>query len=302
MINYAKLNDILKLKGITKSKMGKDLSLSSRTVAKIKKGEPLSRITKEKISTYLGCDIKDLGRVSSDNLLLEQLRNEKDLKISGGIYHELQIRMAYNSNHMEGSKLTEDDTRMIFETNTIDAKGILVDDVLETIHHFKAFDYCIEKAEEPLTEKFIKELHYIIKHDTKDASLNWFMVGDYKKRGNMVGGQETVEPEDVSKKMNELLNYYHSLSSYELEDIVEFHVRFERIHPFRDGNGRVGRLIAFKECLKHNIIPFILEDKKKMFYYRGLKEWDIEKGYLLGTCMDGQDLVVKLLNVLKIEI
>ena len=208
----------------------------------------------------------------------------------------------YNSNHMEGSALSEEQTRLIFETNTIDADdGIPVDDILETVHHFRAIDYVIEHAEEVLTEDFIKELHYILKHDTKAASLSWFAVGEYKRRVNVVGGHETTKPKDVPVKMKELLAEYNRKTNITIEDIITFHSDFEHIHPFQDGNGRVGRLIALKECLHWNIVPFIIEDSKKAFYYRGLSEWDIEKGYLTDTCLDGQDTFHRLLDLFDIE-
>lgn len=230
--------------------------------------------------------------------ILQRLREEKSIKLSGGLYHELQIRMTYNSNRIEGSNLTEEQTRFIFETNTIISEnGILVDDILETIHHFRAIDYVIDNAENKLTEKLIKHLHYILKHDTKDSTLSWFTVGDYKKFPNTVGGNETAKPEEVAKKIKSLLTKYNAKKNIVINDIIEFHVEFERIHPFQDGNGRVGRLIALKECLKNNIIPFIIEDSKKFYYYRGLSEWNHVKGYLIDTCLDGQDTFIKLLNL-----
>ena len=206
--------------------------------------------------------------------------------------------MTYNSNHMEGSTLSEEQTRLIFETNTVDAgDGIPIDDILETVHHFRAIDYVIEHAEETLSEDFIKELHFILKHDTKDASLPWFAVGDYKKRANVVGGRKTARPRDVSVRMKELLAAYNAKKEVSFLDIITFHSDFEHIHPFQDGNGRVGRLIALKECFHWNIIPFIIEDSKKAFYYRGLSEWENEKGYLTDTCLDGQDTFRKLLDL-----
>ena len=210
--------------------------------------------------------------------------------------------MTYNSNHIEGSKLSEDQTRMIFETNTLDAgDGIPVDDILETVHHFRAVDYVIDVAEEELSEEIIKRLHAILKHDTKDARLPWFAVGDYKKRANVVGGHETAKPKDVPARMKALLQAHNAKRPVTIEDIVALHAEFEFIHPFQDGNGRVGRLICLKECLRHNIIPFIIEDSKKMFYYRGLAEWKNEKGWLVDTCLDGQDTFKRLLDVLEIE-
>lgn len=230
--------------------------------------------------------------------ILEILREEKSVRLSGSLYHELQVRMTYNSNHIEGSKLTEQQTRLIFETNTLEAKAISVDDVLETVHHFRAIDYVIDIAEEKLTEKIIKRLHYILKHDTRDSTLSWFAVGDYKTRPNFVGGRETAKPESVSDHVKILLAKYNSKKKISFEDIIEFHVKFERIHPFQDGNGRVGRLIALKECLRHNIVPFIIEENQKFFYYRGLSEWDEVKGYLLETCRAAQDNFMNLLKTL----
>ena len=301
-VSYSGLEKILKEKGIGKTELSVALGLSTRTVAKIKKGEKLSKNTLTKISEYLNVPVNLLFRYESDNKVLQLLRDEKEMHLSGGLYHELQIRMTYNSNHIEGSKLTEAQTRMIFETNTIDiGDGIPVDDILETVHHFRAIDYCIDIAEEELSEEIIKKLHYIIKHDTKDSTLSWFAVGDYKKRANVVGGRETSKPSEVAAHMKSLLARYNSKDKIGIEDIIEFHAEFESIHPFQDGNGRVGRLIVLKECLKNNILPFIIEDSKKGFYYRGLSEWQRERGWLIDTCLDGQDTFKKLLNMLEIE-
>ena len=301
-ISYSGLEKILKEKGIGKTELSVALGLSTRTVAKIKKGEKLSKKTLLKISEYLNVPVNLLFRYESDNKVLQLLRDEKEMHLSGGLYHELQIRMTYNSNHIEGSQLTESQTRLIFETNTIDmGDGIPVDDILETVHHFRAIDYCIDIAEEELSEEIIKKLHYIIKHDTKDSTLSWFAVGDYKKRANVVGGRETSKPADVATHMKSLLERYNSKNKIGIEDIIEFHAEFEYIHPFQDGNGRVGRLIVLKECLKNNILPFVIEDSKKGFYYRGLSEWRHERGWLIDTCLDGQDTFKKLLDMLEIE-
>ncbi|MDO4804508.1 MAG: Fic family protein [Lachnospiraceae bacterium] len=301
MVSYDGLNARLQEKRIAKSDLSSALGISSRTIAKIAKGEKLSKRTLQKIADFLECDPDSLSREISDNHILQILRDEKEAKVSGGLYHELQVRMTYNSNHIEGSRLTEEQTRMIFETNTIDVgDGVPVDDILETVHHFRAIDYVIDCAEEELTEEIIKKLHYIIKHDTKDSALSWFAVGDYKKRANMVGGRETAKPKDVPKKMGQLLLGYNSKASVTVEDVIALHAEFEYIHPFQDGNGRVGRLVALKECLRHNIIPFIIEDAKKSFYYRGLTQWRDETGYLIGTCLDGQDVVTYLLDRLDI--
>ena len=301
MISYAGLEKLLQDRCVGKTKLSAELGISSRTIAKIAKGEKLSQRSLSKIADYLGVSPEQLFRVESDNNILQILRDEKEIRLSGGLYHELQIRMTYNSNHIEGSKLSEDQTRLIFETNTIDmGDGIPVDDILETVHHFRAIDYCIDIAEEPLSEDIIKHLHYIIKHDTKDSTLSWFAVGDYKKRANVVGGRETSKPAEVAKHMKNLLEKYNAKKNVAIEDIIELHAEFEYIHPFQDGNGRVGRLLALKECLKNNIIPFIIEDSKKGFYYRGLSEWRNEKGWLVDTCLDGQDTFIRLLDLLGI--
>lgn len=303
MFSYEKLEATLKKKGISRTMLSEDLGLSSRTVAKIAKGEKLSARSIQKIADYLGLQPDVIVREISDNLILQTLRDEKELKMPGGLYHELQIRMTYNSNHIEGSKLSEEQTRMIFETNTIDiGDGIPVDDILETVHHFRAIDYVIDNAEEVLSEDIIKQLHYILKHDTKDSTLSWFAVGDYKKRANVVGGRKTSKPSEVHRHMSALLDAYNALSVITIEDIIAFHAEFEYIHPFQDGNGRVGRLIALKECLRHNVVPFIIEDSKKYYYYRGLAEWKNEKGWLTDTCLDGQDTFRKLLDILEIVV
>ena len=303
MYNYDGLEKQLTERGISKTALGQMLGISSRTIARIGKGEKLSRNTLQKIADFLSCDPSLLYRSVSDNPILQQLRDEKEAKISGGLYHELQVRMTYNSNHMEGSRLSEEQTRLIFETNTIDAgDGVPVDDILETVHHFRAIDYVIDAAEEELTEDIIKHLHYILKHDTKDAQLSWFAIGDYKKRGNVVGGRETTRPADVPAKIAALLFEYNKKQAIAVEDVIAFHSDFEHIHPFQDGNGRVGRLIALKECLHHNIVPFIIEDAKKAYYYRGLSEWENEKGYLIDTCLDGQDTFRRLLQQFDIQV
>ena len=301
MYSYRGLERLLREKGITKTELAGMLGISSRTIAKIGKGERLSRIVTEKICAFLSCAPEDVCRQVSDNVILQTLRDEKASKVSGGLYHELQVRMTYNSNHIEGSRLTEDQTRLIFETATLDAPdGVPVDDVLETVHHFRAIDYCIDHAEEPLTEAFVKHLHYILKHDTRDSLLDWFAVGDYKRRPNVVGGRETAKPKDVPAAMRRLIEEYDRKKAASIRDVIEFHAEFEHIHPFQDGNGRVGRLIAFKECLRHNVVPFIIVDSKKMYYYRGLSEWRNERGYLIDTCLDGQDTFKRLLDLFDI--
>ena len=234
--------------------------------------------------------------------LLDILKEQKASKYSGGIYHKTQIDLTYNSNHMEGSRLTHDQTRYIFETNTIGVeKEVLnVDDVIETVNHFHCIDIIIDSARAVLTEKFIKDLHFILKNGTSDSRKDWFAVGDYKKLPNEVGGMDTTIPEEVADKMKNLLREYNAKDEKTFEDILDFHVKFERIHPFQDGNGRIGRLIMFKECLKYNIVPFIVDDNLKMFYYRGLKEWDNEKGYLTDTCLAAQDKYKAYLDYFRI--
>ena len=222
-------------------------------------------------------------------------------KISGGIYHEIQVRMTYNSNHMEGSTLTEEQTRRIFETQTIDVpSGTPIDDIIETSNHFRAIDYCIATAEDPLTATWMKYVHYLLKRGTLQESLDWFQVGEFKSRSNTVGGRITTPSALVPQAIHYLLADYQEVTSANLEDIVQFHADFERIHPFQDGNGRLGRLIAFKECLHHHILPFFIEDRKKHFYYRELQEWDDQRGFLLETCRDGQDNVQELIRMFDI--
>lgn len=235
--------------------------------------------------------------------LMDILQHEKAAKYSGGIYHKTQIEMTYNSNHIEGSRLTHDQTRYIFETNTIGVTGeaVNVDDVIETANHFRCIDFIIEHAKSALTEKMIKKLHLMLKTGTSDARQDWFAVGAYKKMPNEVGGMATALPEDVAAEMQALLAAYSAKKAKTLEDILDFHVRFERIHPFQDGNGRVGRLIIFKECLKYSIVPFIIEDNLKMFYYRGLKEWGRETGYLTDTCLTAQDRYKAYLDYFRIK-
>lgn len=234
--------------------------------------------------------------------LLERLRAEKKASVKGGIYHKIQIELTYNSNHIEGSKLTHDQTRYIFETNTIGAENdaLNVDDIIETANHFKCIDMVIDNATYRLTEKFIKELHFTLKSGTSDSRKNWFNVGEYKKLPNEVGGKETAKPEDTANKIKTILKDYNQKDEHTLEEIIDFHYRFETIHPFQDGNGRVGRLIMFKECLKNNIVPFIIDEDLKMFYYRGLSEWNNEKGYLTDTCLAAQDKFKKYLEYFKV--
>lgn len=234
--------------------------------------------------------------------LLERLKAEKASALSGGIYHKVQIELTYNSNHIEGSKLTHEQTRYIFETNTIGVENdaLNVDDIIETANHFKCIDMVIDNATYRLTEKFIKELHFTLKSGTSDSRKDWFNVGEYKKLPNEVGGKETAKPEDTANKIKTVLKDYNQKDEHTLEEIIDFHYRFETIHPFQDGNGRVGRLIMFMECLKNNIVPFIIDEELKMFYYRGLSEWNNEKGYLTDTCLAAQDKFKKYLDYFKV--
>ena len=248
-------------------------------------------------------DAKKPERLNKKKItLLDILKEQKVSKYSGGIYHKTQIDLTYNSNHIEGSHLSHDQTRYIFETNTIglESEVLNVDDVLETANHFRCIDMIIDHAKDVLSEKFIKELHFVLKNGTSDSRKEWFVVGDYKKIPNEVGGMNTTLPEEVAQRMKELLKEYNDKKEKSFEDILDFHVKFERIHPFQDGNGRVGRLILFKECLKYNIVPFIIDDHLKMFYYRGLKEWDYEKGYLIDTCLSAQDKYKAYLDYFRI--
>ena len=235
--------------------------------------------------------------------LLSVLREQKRLRLTGSIYHRTQIDLTYNSNHMEGSRLTHDQTRYIFETNTIGitAESVNVDDVIETSNHFRCIDLIIDRAEENLTEAFIKELHQVLKNGTSDSRRDWFAVGEYKRLPNEVGGSETTPPEEVHREMQALLKLYNAKSDKTFEDILDLHHRFERIHPFQDGNGRVGRLLMFKECLANGHVPFIITDDLKMFYYRGLQHWPHIKGYLMDTCLTAQDHYKELLNYFRIQ-
>ena len=235
--------------------------------------------------------------------LLRSLREQKASGMKGGIYHRTQIDLTYNSNHIEGSRLTHDQTRYIFETNTLGLGDsvVNVDDIVETVNHFRCIDYIIDHADERLTETFVKQLHLMLKTGTSDNRKEWFAVGDYKRLPNEVGGQETCPPEEVHLQMKELLSDYNHNRHKSFNDILDLHVRFERIHPFQDGNGRVGRLLMFKECLSNSIIPFIITDELKMFYYRGLQEWGHINGYLTDTCLTAQDQYKALLEYFKIK-
>lgn len=242
------------------------------------------------------------GKKTPVKTLLSILQEEKRTKYAGGIYHKTQIDLTYNSNHIEGSRLTHDQTRYIFETNTIGVEDevLNVDDVIETSNHFRCIDLIIDHAASTLSEHFIKKLHHILKTGTSDSREDWFAVGEYKRLPNEVGGMQTSLPEEVADRMKALLSAYNAVPKKTLDDILDFHVRFERIHPFQDGNGRVGRLIMFKECLKYNIVPFIIEENLKLLYYRGLKEWYNEKGYLTDTCLTTQDKYKAYLDYFRI--
>ena len=302
MMDYSGLIRKLSNRGLTRTDLVSRLGISSRTVAKIGRGEKIANHVLVRIASFLDCPPEDLCKAVSGNALLQALRDEKSICMSGGIYHELQVRMTYNSNHIEGSRLSEDQTRQIFETNTVDAgEGIPVDDIIETVNHFRAIDYVIDAAEEPLTEAVICELHRILKQSTKDAALAWFAVGGYKTRPNVIGGRETTKPKDVPARMKSLLREYAAIDTITINDIIRFHYEFEKIHPFQDGNGRVGRLIALKECLRHSIVPFLIEDAKKLYYYRGLAEWEHEPGLLTEICLDGQDTFLALMNLFDID-
>jgi Fic family protein len=242
------------------------------------------------------------AKVSEDSPLLSRLREEKAAKAKGGIYHKVQVELTFNSNHIEGSRLSLDQTRLIFETATVGFEGesVRVDDIVETQNHFRAIDFIIDHAKDPVSEEMIKKLHRIMKSSTTDASNGWFAVGDYKRLPNEIGGRETALPEEVANEMKSLLKAYEPLTRHSLENIIDFHVRFERIHPFQDGNGRVGRLVMFKECLSNDVVPFIIADDMKAFYYRGLAEWDTEKGYLADTCLAAQDRFKSALDYFRI--
>ena len=254
----------------------------------------------KRLSETFGITIDELLKENDDKVdvskinVLEVLREQKEMQLKGNLYHNTQIIFSYNTNHIEGSKLTENQTRYIFETNTILFEGetvASVDDILETANHFKLVDYMLDIAEEDLTEEIIKKFHRILKEGTMDSRKEWFNVGEYKKLPNEAEMMKTTSPKETPKAMQKLIEWYNSLSKITIKEIIELHARFEKIHPFQDGNGRVGRMIMFKECLKNNIIPFIILDKDKLFYYRGLKEYqgNGEKGYLIDTCLNAQD-------------
>lgn len=241
-------------------------------------------------------------RTQATSPLLTRLKEEQEAQLKGGIYHRVQIELTYNSNHIEGSQLSEEQTRLIFETHTIgfEDADIRIDDIIETSNHFRAIDYIIDHAQQPLSQAMVKDLHRILKTATSDAAKDWFAVGDYKPHPNEVGNRSTAEPEEVESAMEKLLASYTKIERPTLRDIIEFHVQFERIHPFQDGNGRVGRLIMFKECLANNIAPFIITDEMKRYYYRGLNEWDREPGFLTDTILSAQDRFKRYLDYFRI--
>lgn len=293
---------------MTQRDIAEILKVEPGTVSKYESGmiEPNIDSIKRLAKTF-GVTIDELLKDDEENIdisrinLLEILREQKEMKLNGNLYHNTQIMFAYNTNHIEGSKLTEDQTRYIYETNTILFEGETVanvDDILETINHFKLVDYMLDIASEPLTEDIIKKFHKILKEGTMDSRKEWFNVGEYKKLPNEAGMMKTASPNETPKEMQKLMKWYNSLSKITIKEIIEFHARFEKIHPFQDGNGRVGRMIMFKECLKNNIIPFIIFDKDKLFYYRGLKEYqgNREKGYLIDTCLNAQDQYIKMIE------
>ena len=284
-------------KKMTQAEVAEVLGVKPATISKyeaetlepnIESLKKLAELFEVSVDELLKEDEFDVAKIN----VLEVLREQKEMKLKGNLYHNTQIIFAYNTNHIEGSKLTEDQTRYIYETNTLltEKETITnIDDIIETANHFRLVDYMLDVADKELTEAMIKEFHKILKDCTSDSRKDWFNVGEYKKLANEAGNMKTSLPKNVQKDMVKLMHWYNSLGKIIIEDIIEFHYRFECIHPFQDGNGRVGRIIAFKECLKNNIVPFIILDKDKLFYYRGLKEYKNEKGYLIDTCLNAQD-------------
>lgn len=293
-------------KKITQVEVAEVLGVKPATVSKYEAGtlEPnieslkkLAELFEISVDELLREDEFDVSKIN----ILEVLREQKSMKLKGNLYHNTQIIFAYNTNHIEGSKLTEDQTRYIYETNTLltEKESITnLDDIIETSNHFKLVDYMIDIADKELTQDMIKEFHKILKEGTSDSRKEWFAVGDYKRLTNEVGGLKTTEPKNVERDMKKLLEWYESLKQVTINEIIEFHARFEKIHPFQDGNGRVGRIISFKECLKNNIFPFIILDKDKLFYYRGLYQYQTnkEKGYLIDTCLNAQDQYTEMIK------
>ena len=302
-----KIKEYRELIKMTQKDIAGILEVEPGTISKYESGmiEPNIESLKRLADTFnITVDelIKDEKKLDiSDINILDVLREQKEMQLKGNLYHNTQIIFAYNTNHIEGSKLTEDQTRYIYETNTIlfEKETIAsVDDILETSNHFKLVDYMIDIAKEDLTEEMMKGFHKILKEGTSDSSKDWFNIGDYKKLPNEVGGLKTTEPKYVERDMKKLMEWYNSLNQVTINEIIEFHVRFEKIHPFQDGNGRIGRIIMFKECLKHDVIPFIIFDKDKIFYYRGLYQYQVnkEKGVLIDTCLNAQDQYINIIE------
>ena len=302
-----KIKEYRELNKMTQKDIAEILEVEPGTISKYESGiiEPNIESLKRLAETFnITVDelIKDEEKFDISKInVLDVLREQKEMQLKGNLYHNTQIKFAYNTNHIEGSKLTEDQTRYIYETNTILFEGetiASVDDILETANHFKLVDYMLDIADEDLTEDMIKEFHKILKEGTMDSRKDWFNVGEYKKLANEAGIMQTSSPKQTPKDMEKLMEWYSSLKEITIKEIIEFHARFEKIHPFQDGNGRVGRIITFKECLKNNIVPFIILDKDKLFYYRGLKEYQskTEKGYLIDTCLNAQDQYIKMIE------
>ncbi len=302
MISYKKLFLMMEEREISKERLRSEINISSATMAKLSKNQEVALSTIESLCKFFDCQpgaILSYEKEINENSILFRLKEEAGMKLKGGLYHQTQIKLAYNSNRIEGSRLTEDQTRSIYETQTI---GITegcerVDDIIETVNHFRCFDYILSVADKELSEDIIKHIHLILKSGTSDSRKEWFAVGDYKKKPNVIGDMiETTHPSNVASDIKQLLKSYRENSNVAFEDIIDFHYKFEKIHPFQDGNGRVGRLIMFKECLKYDIPPFIIEDISKDYYRRGLKEYTSEKGYLIETCRAAQDTYKKLLQ------
>ncbi len=302
MISYKKLFLMMEEREISKERLRSEINISSATMAKLSKNQEVALSTIESLCKFFDCQpgaILSYEKEINENSILFRLKEEASMKLKGGLYHQTQVRLAYNSNRIEGSRLTEDQTRSIYETQTI---GVTegcerVDDIIETVNHFRCFDYILSVADKELSEDIIKHIHLILKSGTSDSRKEWFAVGDYKKKPNVIGDMiETTHPSNVASDIKQLLKSYRENSNVAFEDIIDFHYKFEKIHPFQDGNGRVGRLIMFKECLKYDIPPFIIEDISKDYYRRGLKEYTSEKGYLIETCRAAQDTYKKLLQ------
>ncbi len=303
----SKIKEYRELNKMTQKDIAEILGVEPGTISKYEVGtiepniESLKRLAETfNITVDELINDKEEFDISKINVL-EVLREQKEMGLKGNLYHNTQIMFAYNTNHIEGSKLTEDQTRYIYETNTIlfESETVAsVDDILETANHFKLVDYMLEIANEDLNEDMIKEFHKILKEGTMDSRKEWFNVGDYKKLANEAGNIKTSSPKQTPKDMEKLMEWYNSLDNVTINEIIEFHARFEKIHPFQDGNGRIGRIIAFKECLKNNIVPFVIMDKDKLFYYRGLKEYQnkTEKGYLIDTCLNAQDQYARMIE------